>query len=241
MSTKNINKINFKKHKSRNISSNSKMEGNYTTAVYDNKQATNAVWILVSAGFIFLMQAGYALIEGGAVRKKNRNAMLIKNLFNGCIAAVAFWLFGYGFGFGTPSYFVGHDNSFYASWGFENLPQDNYLTWDIQFAYCMVVVSIWQGAMAERTQLWGYLLFTALLAGFIYPIILAWTWGQGWLYDKGMHDFSGTAVLHLVGGTAAFWGAWIVGERRTKREQREQPVEAEKVDVKKEEVVKEMN
>ena len=76
------------------------MEGNYTTAVYDQEHATNAVWILVSAGFIFFMQAGFALIEAGAVRRKNRSAMLIKNLFNGCIAAIVFWLFGYGFGFG---------------------------------------------------------------------------------------------------------------------------------------------
>ena len=119
------------------------MEGNYTSAVYDEKQATNAVWILSSAGFIFFMSAGFALIEGGAVRKKNRHAMLIKNLFNGCIAAIAFWLFGYGFGFGQPKYFVGNDNYYYASWGFENLPADNYLYWDIQFAYCMVVVSIY--------------------------------------------------------------------------------------------------
>ena len=60
------------------------------------------MWILVSAGFIFLMQAGFALIESGAVRRKNRSAVIIKNLFNGCIAIIAFWLVGYGFGFGLP-------------------------------------------------------------------------------------------------------------------------------------------
>jgi Amt family ammonium transporter len=59
------------------------------------------------------------------------------------------------------------------------------------------------------------------LAGFIYPVILAWTWGQGWLYKKGYHDFAGTGIIHLVGGTAGFWGAWIVGERRAKRRARE--------------------
>lgn len=65
------------------------------------------------------------------------------------------------------------------------------------------------------------MIFSALLAGFIYPIILAWTWGEGWLYNKGFHDFAGTSIVHLVGGVAGFWGAWMVGERRAKIRQRE--------------------
>jgi ammonia channel protein AmtB len=60
-----------------------------------------------------------------------------------------------------------------------------------------------------------------LLSGFIYPVILAWTWGQGWLFEKGFVDFAGTGVIHLVAGTAGFWGAWIVGERRAKIRDRE--------------------
>jgi len=55
------------------------------------------------------MTAGFALIESGAVRHKNRSSVLIKNLFNVCISVIAFWLVGYGFGFGTPDYFIGHE------------------------------------------------------------------------------------------------------------------------------------
>ena len=47
----------------------------------------------------------------------------------------------------------------------------------------------------------------------MYPIILAWTWGQGWLYSWGFLDFAGTGIVHLVGGVAGFWGALIVGAR----------------------------
>jgi Amt family ammonium transporter len=129
------------------------MEGNYTQAVYQTTPdpGTNAVWILVSAGFIFFMTAGFALIESGAVRTKNRSAVLIKNLFNVPITIIAFWLVGYGFGFGNPDYFIGNNEFMYASYGFEMMSQDHYLTWVIQFAYCMVTVSIYQGALAERT------------------------------------------------------------------------------------------
>jgi Amt family ammonium transporter len=89
------------------------------------------------------MQAGFALIESGAVRRKNRSAVLIKNLFNGCIAIIAFWLVGYGFAFGNPNAFIGPDQYYYASFGFELIAQDNYVLWVIQLAYCLVTVSIY--------------------------------------------------------------------------------------------------
>jgi len=183
--------------------------------VYDNKEATDAVWILASAGFIFLMQAGFALIESGSVSKKNRSAMLMKNLFNVIVTALAFWLSGYGLAFATPEYFVGNSKQFFASSGFEHVAKDNYLHWVIQFAYATVVVAAFQGSLAERTNLSAYVIISFLLAAFVYPIILAWTWGEGWLHDKGFHDFAGSGVIHLVAGTAALWGAIFVGERRS--------------------------
>lgn len=67
------------------------------------------MWVLTSAGFIFFMSAGFTLIESGAVNRKNRSAVLIKNLFNVVISIIAFWLVGYGFGFGRPEYFIGND------------------------------------------------------------------------------------------------------------------------------------
>ena len=207
------------------------VQGNYTSSVYNDRDAINAVWILASAGFIFLMQAGFTLIEAGAVSHKNRSAMLVKNIYNVAIAAIAFWLFGYGLGFGHPDYFVGQNWRFFASYGFEHLEKDNYLYWVIQFAYCTVVVSSFQGALAERTQLFAYVVVSAITAGFIYPIILAWTWGQGWLTSKGFHDFAGSGVVHLVAGTIAFWGAYIVGERRAKIREREGLQHRTEVDV----------
>lgn len=77
------------------------------------------------------MTVGFTMIESGAVRRKNRSAILIKNLFNVVIAVIAFWLVGYGFGFGDPAYFIGNEEKMYASYGFELLQQDHYLYWVI--------------------------------------------------------------------------------------------------------------
>jgi len=84
-----------------------------------------------------------------------------------------------------------------------------------------VVVASFQGALAERTNLSAYLIVSAIVAGFVYPIILAWTWGKGWLFEAGFKDFAGSGVVHLVGGTVALWGAIAVGERRSKVRARE--------------------
>lgn len=62
--------------------------------------------------------------------------------------------------------------------------------------------------------------FSLLMTGFIYPVVVSWTWGGGWLGDKGLdgetigfHDFSGSSVIHMTGGFAGFVGAWIIGPR----------------------------
>lgn len=197
--------------------------------------------MLTSTGFVFLMQAGFALVEGGAVSRKNRNSMLIKNIYNVAITAVAFWLVGYGLGYGGPDYFVGQDKNIFASYGFEQVEKDHYVDWVINFALATVVIASFQGALAERTQLFAYLVVSAILAGFVYPIILAWTWGLGWLTEKGFHDFAGAGIVHLVGGTTALWGAWIVGERRALVRQREGQFHKHEVDVKSREVQAELD
>lgn len=51
------------------------------------------------------------------------------------------------------------------------------------------------------------------MTGFIYPVIVSWTWGGGWLAKNGFVDFAGTGVIHLTGGTAGFFAAYICGPR----------------------------
>ena len=75
------------------------------------------------------MQAGFALVECGSVREKNGTSILMKNLFDACAGCIGWWLVGYGFAFGEPytNGFIGGHKDYFASSGFENLPEDNYL------------------------------------------------------------------------------------------------------------------
>lgn len=55
------------------------------------------------------------------------------------------------------------------------------------------------------------------MTGFIYPCVVNWTWGGGWLStgdgSVGYYDFAGSGVVHLVGGTAGIVAAMLLGPR----------------------------
>ena len=67
--------------------------------------------------------------------------------------------------------------------------------------------------MAERIKLWPFFVFAAILSGIIYPIVMGWQWGGGWLAELGFSDFAGSTLVHSTGGAAALAGAMIIGPR----------------------------
>ena len=65
------------------------------------EQSQEAIWqdlrnfLFVTAGaLIFFMQSGFAMVCAGAVRSKNVQNSMLKNLLDACGAAVAFYLIG---------------------------------------------------------------------------------------------------------------------------------------------------
>jgi Amt family ammonium transporter len=85
-----------------------------------------------------------------------------------------------------------------------------------QFAFAATASTITTGAMAERTDFIGNLIYTAIVIAFIYPIVVHWVWGGGWLFQQGFFDFAGSNVVHTVGGVIAFVGAAMLGPRKGK-------------------------
>ena len=88
-----------------------------------------------------------------------------------------------------------------------------YPTWFFQFTFCATASTIVSGALAERTKAEGFLIYACFMTGIIYPMVVHWTWGTGWLSEENYSDFAGSGVVHMVGGIAAMWGAIIVGPR----------------------------
>jgi Amt family ammonium transporter len=97
-----------------------------------------------------------------------------------------------------------------------------------QVVFAATAVTIASGAMAERTKFSSYLIFSALMTGFIYPIVVHWTWGGGWIAqmnvgDAVYSDFAGSGVVHMSGGVAAMMGAIFLGPRIGKYDENGKP------------------
>merc|ERR1712048_1424744 len=95
------------------------------------------------------------------------------------------------------------------------------LNWFFQWAFCSAAATIVSGGVAERVKFPGYVIYSLLMTAFIYPVVVAWTWGYGWLADlndSGFMDFAGSGIVHMTGGVGALVGAICSGPRKNRWE-----------------------
>jgi Amt family ammonium transporter len=174
-------------------------------------ESLDMVWLFLGASLVFIMQAGFALVETGLTRAKNSTNIVMKNLMDFCLGAVVYWAIGWGLMYGSNAWggLIGTSDFF------KNVMDDPvyYRDWFFQVVFAATAATIVSGAMAERTQFKSYLIYTCFISAFIYPISGHWIWGGGWLSELGFHDFAGSTVVHSVGGWAALMGAAVLGPR----------------------------
>ncbi|MFD0589503.1 ammonium transporter [Paenibacillus sp. GCM10027627] len=176
----------------------------------------NTTWVVLAAAMVLFMEGGFSLLEAGLVRTKNAVNVTMKIFVDLTIGALAFWAVGFGLMFGTDAGgFIG--TSLFGS------PEKIQLSVDLppaafvlfQLGFAIACISIVSGAVAERMNFKAYVLIAAFITLLLYPISGHWVWNaDGWLAQLGMKDFAGSAVIHLLGGSAALAIAWILGPRK---------------------------
>jgi len=175
-------------------------------------------WTLVAAVLVFFMQAGFAMVEAGFTRAKNAINIMMKNLMDFSMGSIAYWAIGFGIMFGaSKTGFFGTTGFFLSDFEMDGDPWV-LAFWMFQVVFAATAATIVSGAMAERTKFTGYLLYSVVITGLIYPIFGSWAWGSlfngsGWLEGLGFIDFAGSTVVHSVGGWAALAGAMVLGPR----------------------------
>jgi Amt family ammonium transporter len=117
--------------------------------------------------------------------------------------------------FGTTWFFFGTSiqPEFAEAYSFLTVPVFAFFFFQLVFA--ATAATIVSGAMAERTDFKGYLVYSAVISAVIYPVVGKWIWGGGFLaqLDPFFHDFAGSTVVHSTGAWAALMGAMILGPR----------------------------
>ncbi len=176
------------------------------------------IWVLIAGILVLFMQAGFALVEAGLTRGKNVANIMMKNLMDCMVGVVAFFFVGYSLAYG------GTGSEKFLGWGGFGLdlstagyeggltPSTNFF---FQVAFAATAATIVSGAMAERTRFASYFGYSLIITALIYPVVVRWTWGGGWIgqLDTPYSDFAGSTIVHSTGGWAALMGAIILGPR----------------------------
>lgn len=204
--------------------------------------ATNFAWTLNTGYLVLFMQAGFALLTCGLVRKKNAGHLMMLNFAAYVFAFLAYYACGYAFQFGgvainaapanlggTPTlnhYLLGGGlwgflggNGFFMSGPAYDAGSHCLALFEVVFMETAGYIIV--GAICERITFWAFLICELFVGAILYPVFGCWVWGGGWLSQVGntLHlghgyvDFAGSTVVHAVGGFCAMALAVILGPR----------------------------
>lgn len=194
---------------------------------------TSMVWTVVAAALVFIMHLGFATLETGLTQSKNTVNILFKNVFIISIGLFTYALVGFNthypgdwmipnwLGIGAPIGDLNADGGATFGYGGLGLAMTGYGDFIFQAMFAATAATIVSGSVAERINLLGFMIFSTILVGLIYPIVGSWHWGGGVLAqlgggDKAFKDFAGSTVVHAFGGFAALAAVIVLGPRKGK-------------------------
>ncbi|WP_457747481.1 ammonium transporter [Sulfurimonas sp.] len=168
----------------------------------DFKYIIDTFFALFSMVLIIFMVPGFAMLEAGLVRTKNVSSVLTVNTMIYAVASMAFLLVGYSLAFG--------------SW--ENSSMSIWAAFLFQMAFVGKTINIMSGGVSERVKIIPLMIFTVLMGGVIYPLVVNISWGadflSGSIFDIDMYDLAGSTVIHSTGGWALLAAILIMGPRK---------------------------
>jgi len=178
------------------------------------KSGADTLFLLLGAGMVLAMHAGFAFLELGTVRKKNQVNALVKILVDFAVSTIAYFFIGYTIAYGVR--FFGDATTLAEHNGYQLVRFFFLLT------FAAAIPAIVSGGIAERAKFNPQLCATFILVGFIYPFFEGIAWNdrfglQSWLataVGAQFHDFAGSVVVHAFGGWVALPAVLLLGARR---------------------------
>jgi Amt family ammonium transporter len=189
-----------------------------TNAFTDDDKPNNAValcqvFLILLVALPFFMEAGFAILYVGSLRRENTTNILSTCIMGVCASAIGFWAIGYNV--------FSDDNSLSGS-------GNDWISVFFQFSFAAFGATIVAGTIAERSSLVDvyvvlYVFWSFYHAGTIYPHVVYLIWSpDSWLSafsddpyrGVGMIDLAGSGVVHMAGGATALVAAIVVGPRK---------------------------
>lgn len=205
------------------------VEGQGATAYAFDFFSLSMVWTIICAALVFLMHLGFATLEAGLTRAKNTTNILFKNVFIISIGLITYALLGFN------THYPGDFNGFFSlggmigdlnegdagtfAYGGVGLCMTGFGDFIFQAMFAATAATIVSGAVAERINLKGFMIYAVILVGIGYPVAGSWHWGGGFLSGLSggaFKDFAGSSAVHAFGGFAALAAALVLGPRRGK-------------------------
>jgi Amt family ammonium transporter len=199
-------------------------------------------WMLMSSALVLLMVPGLALFYGGMVRAKNVLNMFLCVMVAIGIIGLHWVLLGYAMAFGAPvvqtgiGSWLGFDSSLLALRAFNTLdasgmfrqaysgdagsdavfngiPELAFVMFQGKFA--IITPALIVGAVAERVRFGPFVLFMLIWSTIVYCPVAHWVWNvNGWLWQKGVLDFAGGTVVHVLAGVSGLALCLVIGPRK---------------------------
>ncbi|XP_030832221.1 putative ammonium transporter 3 [Strongylocentrotus purpuratus] len=159
---------------------------------------------------------GFGLLESGMVSRKNEVNIMVKNAVDVIFGGLTYWMFGYGLSFGDDegtNAFCGVGHFFTDSGDADELGWI-FAQFVFQASFATTATTIVSGAMAERTKLEAYCVFS-LVNTLIYCFPAHWIWAKTGVFNKmGAVDIAGAGAVHLVGGITGLTATLMLKPRR---------------------------
>uniref|UniRef100_A0A1D1XJ22 Ammonium transporter n=1 Tax=Anthurium amnicola TaxID=1678845 RepID=A0A1D1XJ22_9ARAE len=176
-------------------------------------------WQLTAAAMVGLQSVpGLIILYGSIVKKKWAVNSAFMALYAFAAVLLCWVLWGHRMAFGSGHAVVVDAPGLALTRGFllrqsPNmwLPVATYTFF--QFAFAAITVVLLAGSLLGRMNFYAWMLFVPLWLTFSYTIGACTIWGNGFLDNLAVVDFSGGYVIHLASGVAGFTAAYWVGPR----------------------------
>ena len=179
------------------------------------------LWLLSMGSLIFLMQAGFFLLEGGQVRSRDVTNVMMKMTGHLGVGIIVFLLGGFAIKqYGWP--LASLPNGWHLPWQFVS-DGGHSISFFVSLMFALVSCAIPSGCFSGRMKFSAYLLFAALYVGVVYPVFAYILW-NGPLARLGVQDYAGSLGVHAVGGIVGLVGAVYLGKRRSTSQPHDVPM-----------------